>query len=152
MPLKAGGWTMGVGAEYVNNDVFSDAERITFGINRDGRAAEDLHSIESLLGVSLRAEMTENLTLGFRLPYSRRNNLRESEEGHAHGTNPIVVHTIIEHGDSEGIGDTTFFGLYRFINDGSNHVSALLGSSRSAHWASASSMPKRSRSISCVPH
>ncbi|MGH8659886.1 MAG: hypothetical protein ACREV4_15790 [Gammaproteobacteria bacterium] len=132
VPLKQGSWIAGVRTEYVNNDSFSDQELITLrgiGINRDGEADEDLHSIDSILGVSLRAAygVTENLTVGFRLPYVRRENIREPEEGHAHGANPIVVHDIVEHGDSAGIGDTTFFGQYRFYHDGSSDIAALFG-------------------------
>ncbi|MGH8537954.1 MAG: hypothetical protein ACREXM_16250 [Gammaproteobacteria bacterium] len=132
VPLRQGGWTVGVRTEYVNNDTFSDAELINLrgrGIDRDGEADEDLHSIESILGVSLRAAygVTDNLSLGFRLPFMRRNNIREPEEGHAHAPDPIVVHNIIEHGDTVGIGDTTFFGLYRFYRDANNDVAALFG-------------------------
>ncbi len=132
VPLRRNGWTLGLRTEYVDQDTFGDVELINLrgaDINRDGEANEDLHSTKSLLGVSLRAAygVTENLTLGFRLPWIRREDIREPEEGHGHGANPIVVHDIIEHGDSAGVGDTTFFGLYRFYHDTTNDVAALFG-------------------------
>lgn len=132
LPLEGGKWNVGIKSEFVENKDLSDARLITLrgtGIDRDGEPDEDLHNIDSIFGVSLNASygLTDDITVGLRLPYVKRNNIHEPEEGHAHDGNPIVIHNIIDHGDSAGIGDLTLFGFYRFYNADDHHASILLG-------------------------
>ena len=132
VPLKSGRWTAGIRSEFVDNHDFTDADLISLrgaGIDRDGEADEDLHSIGAILGVSLRVSygLTDNLTVGLKLPYVGRNDIREPEDGHAHAPNPIVVHDIVDHGNTAGMGDLTLLGLYRFYHEGDHELSMLFG-------------------------
>jgi hypothetical protein len=132
VPLERGGWSVGVRAELLQNGELSDNRLVNLrvrDVQRDGVADEDLHSIDYVLGGSLNLAygFTENLTVGVRLPYVKRNDIREPEEGHAHGGDPIVIHNVIEHGDSAGIGDITVSGMYRFFSGNSSDVAVLFG-------------------------
>jgi len=51
--------------------------------------------------------ITEDLTVGVRLPYIFLNNIKE-----AHSDEPEEVHV---HGDVEGLGDLSLLGNYRFF-------------------------------------
>ncbi len=132
IPLDKGAWVVGARSEFVKNGSLSDNELIDLrvqDIQSDGVADQDLHSIDYVWGLSLNLAygMTENLSVGLRVPYIKRNDIREPEEGHAHNGGPIVIHDVIEHGDSAGIGDTTVSGQYRFFSGGHSNVAALFG-------------------------
>lgn len=88
----------------------------------------DLHSVEHLLGGSFRFAygVTDDLTVGLRLPFVYRSNIREVESGHDHG-HGFAVHNIFDHGDSQGIGDMSFWGQYRFFNNNGHQAAILLG-------------------------
>lgn len=132
IPLDRGAWSVGARTEFVQNDTISDSDLIDLrvrDIQRDGVADEDLHSVDYVLGVSLSLAygLTKNLSVSVRVPYVLRNDIREPEEGHSHNGAPIVIHNVIEHGDSGGIGDTTFSGLYRFFSRHNQNVAVLFG-------------------------
>jgi hypothetical protein len=86
----------------------------------------DLHTVDYLLGGSFRAAygITDDITVGFRLPFVYRNGLREVEAGHGEGHS---IHQIYDHGNSEGIGDMSFWGQYQFFNDSKQSAALLLG-------------------------
>lgn len=102
--------------EYFDFDSFSDGELRAFALG-----GSDVHSTESVLHLSLMAGygLTEDLTLGLKLPYARVEGVKE-----AHADEPDDVH---RHGDSSGIGDLTLFGQYRFLNAKDYQGSFLLG-------------------------
>lgn len=63
--------------------------------------------------------VTDDLTIGLRLPYLLRTDIRS---GHDDG-NEVVIDT---HGDSDGVGDFTLLGQYRFLNSTYNSLEAAL--------------------------
>jgi hypothetical protein len=130
--LPVGSWYGSFSSEIVKNRSFSDDKLIglrAFDIVNHGAAEDDLHSIEKVSSTSLTLAYgySENLTLGLHLPYIERENIREPEEGHSHDGAPIVIHDVIEHGDSSGIGDVTLMGLYRFHNTSTTQIALLFG-------------------------
>ena len=130
IPLAAGDWYLGLRYEQVDNTGLNDDTLIglrAFDIVANGEAHDDLHSIEQVTGtsISLAYGVSDNLTLGVRVPWVKRENIREPEEGHSHNGAPIVIHNVIEHGDASGLGDVTLMGLYRF-NAGERHDLSML--------------------------
>jgi hypothetical protein len=89
----------------------------------------DLHSADSLMvpSFSLSYGVTDDLTIGVRVPLVYRFGM---EDSHAH-LEDGAVHEVenMDLGDNEGLGDTLFFGQYRFYKDEATrtHVSLLLG-------------------------
>ena len=127
--MPQGRTTVGVRAQYIEFDEFSDSELARL---REEDAEADLHSVESLWQASgiVAHGITDDLTVGVQVPFIFRNNIREPEHGHeddhdAGGEEPEIENL----GDVEGIGDTTLFGQYRFFHTEENttHASALFG-------------------------
>lgn len=132
VPLPQGSWFASFSAELVENQSFSDDKLIglrAFDIVEHGDAHADLHSIEKIssTSITLGYGLSENLTLGLRVPYVKREDIREPDEGHSHDGDPIVIHNVIEHGDSSGLGDATLMGLYRFRSTGFSNMALLFG-------------------------
>lgn len=121
LPLTRGDWSVGLRVEYLDVEPFSDATLLDLGA-RD----EDVHSIDSLSRLSLGAAygVSKNLTLGITLPYVSRKNIREAH--HGTGGGPIEVESL---GDSEGLGDGSLYGLYRWHErgDGRQHSALVFG-------------------------
>ncbi len=140
VPLPDGTWAVGLNVEYVEFDAFSDGQLHEFD-ERDPDG--DVHSVDSLLNVALSASygVTGNLTVGARLPYVRRKNIREAGHGHDGAGQSAEHDEHDEHGDaedadgvevlgdSEGIGDAVVFGQYRFLYDRrtNSHAAVLFG-------------------------
>ncbi|MCK4842197.1 MAG: transporter [Methylococcales bacterium] len=91
---------------------------------READAEADIHSVESLWSLSVSAAygITDDLTIGVRLPFIMRNNIKEPE--HDHVGSGAEIESL---GDVEGIGDTTFYSQYRFFKNGGTNASVLLG-------------------------
>ena len=104
--LPAGVTAFGARAEYARSKLLSGEELQS----RAGRGIE-AHSLDHLFSTSISAAygVTGDFTLGLRIPYIRRVNLREAERTAGGGANDIV-----ERGDSSGIGDSSVMGKYRF--------------------------------------
>jgi len=104
--LPKGSGAVALRVEYVKFRAFSDAELVRFA----GQGLE-VHGVDYLLTPSVGAGygITDDLTVGLRLPYLLRSDIREGhlEDG---------VAEIHSHGDSNGIGDLTLLGQYRFVN------------------------------------
>lgn len=106
-PVPKGRWAASASVEYQRFDAFSDEELRNFA-----RASRTVDSTDYLLSPSLTLTygLTENLTLLARLPYLKRDNIRESEledgEAKAH-----------EHGDSAGIGDLILLSKWRWLQE-----------------------------------
>lgn len=138
VPLARGAWWVGVRSEYVDFREYSDAR--LRGLRRRGPEA-DLHSVESLLATSLGLfyGVTDDVTLGLRLPYVRRTGIREP--GHAdeaaaiaaaHSTGGDTVGDggpgeVEQLGSVDGLGDLGLFGQWRFLHRGPWHLSLLAG-------------------------
>ncbi len=125
--LPEGKVSTGFRAEYIKLDEYSDSKLQDL---READAEADLHSVESLWSLSVSAAygLTDDLTIGVRLPFILRDNIREPAHGAHHDDDdhdePVEIESL---GNVEGIGDTTIYGQYRFFkNDGTN-ISALLG-------------------------
>lgn len=135
--------------QFIFFDGLSDAELLAYADRPD-----HVHSTDRVISSSLNAAygMSDDFTLGFSLPFLWRTNLREaveervgvkgvhttpvptpkhggiSHEGGGHGdapTRPVVENV----GDSDGLGDATMYGQYRFLHDeeADLHVSAITG-------------------------
>ncbi|MDZ4151003.1 hypothetical protein [Methylicorpusculum sp.] len=88
----------------------------------------DLHSVDYLLGGNFRFAygVTDDLSVGLNLPFVHRNNVREAEGGvFDHGE--FDSEGVADHGNSEGIGDMSFWGQYRFYDDSISNASLILG-------------------------
>ncbi len=132
--LPRGTWSVGVRTEYVDLDEFSDRRLIR--LREEGGADADLHSVADVLNLSAGFfyGVTDDLTVGLRLPYVRRETIREPSggEGHSHGDgedddheHPVMVERL---GNADGLGDMIVFGQYRvFHKPEAHHVSALFG-------------------------
>jgi hypothetical protein len=93
-----------VDTEFIDVDSFSDQQLLRFA-----EEGKNVHSVDSILRSSLGVGygVTNDLSIGLRIPYVRFNNIRE-----AHADEPGEVHI---HGDSNGIGDMTLLGQYTFL-------------------------------------
>ena len=128
LTLKEGSFSTGFRSELIRFDEFSDTKL------QQLRAADpdaDLHSVESLWSLSVSAAygITDDFTIGFRVPFIMRDNIREPAHGHDdddddHHDEPAEIESL---GDVEGIGDTTVYGQYRFFKDEGTNVSAIFG-------------------------
>ena len=87
-----------------------------------GAADEDVHSVDSLLNVSanLAYGLTDDLTIGLSMPYVDRSNIREAHNDMGVGEAELA-------GDSNGVGDLTLFGQYRFYQSEKQDAAILMG-------------------------
>lgn len=109
---------IGLRTEIINSNAFSDVALK----NLAARGIEGAHSTDRLSSTSLALAygVSDDLTLSVRLPYIKRNNIREGELEDG-------VPEVHSKGDSEGIGDAVFFGQYRFFKRDSTGASILFG-------------------------
>lgn len=100
-----GSFAVGFRIEQVRSDSFSDAELTNFSAQ-----GIETHSTDSLLSTSLGLSygLSDDLTLGVRLPYIKRTNIREAEDMGG-------VTEIAHEGTASGIGDLALLGKYRVI-------------------------------------
>ncbi|MGE5179708.1 MAG: hypothetical protein ACM3PF_11480 [Bacteroidota bacterium] len=100
--LPAGKWAASARVEWISFRTFSDSQLVRFAEN-----GIEAHSTASVASPSLSVAygVTRTFTLGARLPYVARRDVRE---GHLEGTIGEVHH----HGDSRGVGDLTVMGEF----------------------------------------
>lgn len=115
--MQKGKFSFGLQTEYIRLDAFSDSR-----MRRYAEGGNDVHSADSVnhhfLGIAY--GLTDNLTLGLKVPYEQINNISE-----AHADEPDEIH---RHGDSKGLGDITLLGHYRFLKRDNNfEAAATLG-------------------------
>ncbi|MGD9784212.1 MAG: transporter [Hyphomicrobiaceae bacterium] len=65
-----------------------------------------------------------NFTVSVRMPYVVREDIREGHHSHAHGGG--AVNDVERRGNTSGIGDLTFMGQYRFLDNRSTGTEAAL--------------------------
>jgi hypothetical protein len=117
-PLPTGTWSAGFRTEYVDFDRFSDSELIGFA----ERGEEDVHSVDSILNASVAVAYgwSDDLTVSVRLPYVKRESIREGEiedgEAEAHS-----------HGNSAGVGDLTLLSQLRVVDGPAIDLSLIGG-------------------------
>lgn len=82
------------------------------------------HSIGTIRSTSLSAAygVTDDFTVSVRVPYVQRKDIREGH--HAHGPGGVVNNTVDYRGDSEGFGDVTLLGQWRFFNNQATRTEA----------------------------
>ncbi len=123
--LPTGLWAGGIITQFVSLDSASDQQLLQVKENAIDAAHGDVHSVETFLQPSLFAAygVTDDITLGLRIPFVLRSGIRSPHE-HEGGDVEIA-----NHGDSNGFGDVSFFGQYRFFHsaDNLNHASLVVG-------------------------
>ena len=149
LTLPKGRISTGVRTEYIQFDEYSDTKLQKL---REEDPDADLHSVSSLWSISASAAygVTDDFTIGVRVPFILRDDIREPAHGGHHDDDdePIISDHDDDHeadhdneeedhhdvfadieslGDVEGIGDTTFYGQYRFFKNEGSNVSALFG-------------------------
>jgi hypothetical protein len=100
---------------YTNADIFSDSR-----LRKFGKRGEDVDVVENALSPSITAGigLTEKLSASVSIPYIFRFGVRRVE-----GTPEII-----SKGNSIGVGDINFFGLYEFFHSEEHDLhAALLG-------------------------
>lgn len=121
--LPAGTKTIGLEVTHVKADAFIDEELARFADQHI-----HAHSTDSLISttIGLGYGVTNDFTVGLRLPYIHRDNIRAGHHSHAGGT---VTNEAEALGDSQGIGDLSAIGKYRFLNDsrGNQEAAVLFG-------------------------
>jgi hypothetical protein len=118
--LPAGTRTVGLEVIHVKAKPFSDEE-----LERFAARHIHAHSTDSLTStaIGIGYGVTNDFTIGLRLPYIHRDNIRAGHHSHAGG---VVSNEAEAHGDSQGIGDLSVIGKYRFLNDSFNNQEAAL--------------------------
>lgn len=116
--LPVGTWGIGLRSEIINNDEFSTEQLENFAAN----GLEGVHSIDRITNTSLSLSYgaTEKLSISARLPYIKRENIRESE---IEGGLP-EAHT---HGNSSGTGDLLLLAQHQITKNGSTETAILYG-------------------------
>lgn len=105
--IPKGHWGVGIRSEYANlNEYSRDA------LKYFAKKKQFVHGSEFFLSPAVVAAFgaTDNLTLGIRYPYSIQSGIND---GALSGTGMAFV---IHRGTSDGLGDLTLFGQYRFLN------------------------------------
>ena len=120
--LPTGMWAGGVITQFTSFNSATDQALLNAKINAIDEAHGDVHSLNTLLIPSVFAAygVTDDLTLGLRIPYVLRSGVRSPNEA---GTEVDKL------GDPSGFGDVSFFGQYRFYHsdDNLNHASLVIG-------------------------
>ena len=117
-PLAQGQRAIGLRTEMIRSSAFNDAELE----NLAARGIEGVHSTDYLSSTSLAVAYgaSDDLTISARLPYVKRNEIREGELEDG-------VSEVHSKGDSAGIGDAVLLGQYRFYKHNSIGASILFG-------------------------
>ncbi|MCX7771160.1 MAG: transporter [Proteobacteria bacterium] len=104
--LEKGSFSFSFGLEFIDLEPFNDRD-FRFHALR----GEHIHSSEYVYHPTLSFSygVTDDLTLSLKTFYVYIDNIKE-----IHPDEPAEIHSL---GDSQGIGDTTFFGQYRFYKN-----------------------------------
>ena len=119
--LPAGMWAGGLITQFTSFNSASDATLLDLKNNAIDDAHGDVHSVSSMIQPSVFAAygVTDNLTLGVRLPYVQRFGVRSpNEDGDA----------VNNQGNPGGFGGVSIFSQYRFFHtlDNLNHLSLVV--------------------------
>jgi outer membrane putative beta-barrel porin/alpha-amylase len=76
---------------------------------------QHVHTLRTIQSpaLSLSYGVSPDLTIGARLPYVLRTDIREGDHSHSGG---VALNEALHRGDADGIGDIAFLGQYRFLN------------------------------------
>lgn len=115
-PLPKGSKFISLITNYNNDDIFSDSK-----LRRLGKRGEEVDVVENSLTPSITAGygFTEKSSLSVSVPYTFKFGVRRVEE------TPIVT----DKGNSIGVGDINFFGLYELLHSEKHdlHTALLYG-------------------------
>ncbi|HEX8874946.1 MAG TPA: transporter, partial [Nitrosospira sp.] len=119
--LPVGMWAGGLITQFTSFNSASDATLLSLKNNAIDDAHGDVHSVSSMIQPSVFAAygVTDNLTLGIRLPYVQRFGIRSpNEDGDA----------VNNQGNPGGFGGVSVFSQYRFFHtlDNLNHLSLVV--------------------------
>jgi hypothetical protein len=121
--LPTGMWAGGIITQFSSFDSASNQKLLSLKNNAIDDAHGDVHSVNTLLIPSVFAAygITDDLTLGLRVPYVLRSGVRSPQD-----TDPSLA--VDKLGDPSGFGDVSFFGQYRFFHsaDNLNHASLVV--------------------------
>jgi hypothetical protein len=109
--LPKGTWAASFQVEHIAFEDISDARLIDLGAQ-----GIEAHAVKSTTIPSLRLAygVTDDFSIGLKLPYVDRRDLREAHSHtHEDGDVEVELHRL---GDSEGVGDITLLGQYRILN------------------------------------
>jgi len=120
--LPVGMWAGGLTTQFIEFGSTSDAKLLNLKNNAVDEAHGDVHSVNTYLQPSVFAAygVTDDLTLGLRIPYVLRSGVRSpNEDGDA----------VDYLGAPNGFGDVSVFGQYRFYHsaDNLNQASLTIG-------------------------
>src|SRR3954469_7553732 len=78
---------------------------------------QHVHSIGTISSAAIGAAfgITDDLMVSVRLPYVERTNIREGTHTHLHGGE--VINSVVDRGGTDGVGDLTALGQWRFFNN-----------------------------------
>ncbi|MCK5432559.1 MAG: transporter [Gammaproteobacteria bacterium] len=115
--LPKGKFVVGMSVQSIELDDISDEV-----LEAAGTADEDVHSVDSLFSASANFAygLTNDLTIGLTIPYVDRSNVREAHNDMGVGEAELA-------GDSNGIGDLTLFGQYRFHQSEKQDAAIIMG-------------------------
>jgi len=115
--LPKGKFVVGMSVQSIELDDISNE-----ALEAAGAADEEVHSVDSFLSVSanLAYGLTDDLTIGLSMPYVDRSNIREAHNDMGVGEAELA-------GDSNGVGDLTLFGQYRFYHSEKQDAAILMG-------------------------
>ncbi len=116
--LPRGRASLTLSLQYLDNDEISDA-----ALEAAAGRHEHVHSTASVMETALSGAygVTDVFTIGFRMPYVDRQDLREGEHHHGGSGDQVVAR-----GDASGRGDLNLFGQYRFFRSPDQRHSAAL--------------------------
>ena len=120
--LPVGMWAGGITTQFINFDSVSNEQLLSVKQSAIDEAHGDVHTSNTYLQPSIFAAygVTDDLTLGLRVPYILRSGVRQpNEDGDA----------VDKLGNSNGFGDVSVFGQYRFYHsaDNLNQASLTIG-------------------------
>ncbi|MCK5669381.1 MAG: transporter [Gammaproteobacteria bacterium] len=115
--LPIGKFVVGMSVQFIELDDISDEV-----LEAAATADEDVHSVDSLFSASANFAygLTNDLTIGLTIPYVDRSNVREAHNDMGVGEAELA-------GDSNGVGDLTLFGQYRFHQSEKQDAAILVG-------------------------
>ncbi len=116
--MPADMWATGIITQF--SDFNSASDQKLLDLKNSGNA--DVHSVNTYLQLSLFAAygVTDDLTLGMKIPYVWRSGVRSPDE---------LEDVVNKLGAPNGFGDVSFFGQYRFFHseDNLNHAALTVG-------------------------
>jgi hypothetical protein len=116
--MPKGKLVFSIGAQFIELDDISNDR-----LEELAATDEEVHSTDSLLKLSANVAygLTDDLSIGFSLPYVNRQNISEGEnDGPGAGEAELA-------GDSTGIGDLSLFAQYRFFNSEFSDIAFIVG-------------------------